>query len=159
MNPDSGHVLCCHCHWSGKETIGKPCTDLLNDVANQSLCLKFQGWTKAKKNWRCPDCTILYCSGFRQISPQLLRCRHGQPADSAASPCMDVPSPPAPAPDSHMTWAFTHQAPPSSRTATKNRFDQLPVSHGDPEDDMLQALVQLAGSNAKTSYTMSQQQR
>ena len=109
MNPDSGHVVCSHCLWSCKETIGRPCTDLLGDVANQSLCLQFQGWTQGKTNWRCPDCTILYCSGPRQISAQLLRCRHGQLADSVASPCMDVPSPPAPPPPhEHADASLSH---------------------------------------------------
>ena len=98
MNPDTGKVICFHCHGMCKETIGSPCPELLGDVANQSLSLQLQGWTRARKNWRCPDCTIRYCSGRRHVPASHLRCRHGQLSGNAASSSMPASSPPPPPP-------------------------------------------------------------
>ena len=35
---------------------GRPCSHLLGDTAAQSLCLKYQGWTRSGRGskWRCP---------------------------------------------------------------------------------------------------------
>ena len=96
LRPHGVHVICSHCHGLLKETIGSPCPELLGDVANQSFCLQLQGWTRARKNWRCPDCTIRYCSGRSHVPAPHLRCRHGGLSGTAASSGMPASSPPPP---------------------------------------------------------------
>ena len=51
-------VVCNHC---GK--VGEACKTAQerNEVSWTSLCMKFQGWTKAKGKWRCPLCTKTSC--------------------------------------------------------------------------------------------------
>ena len=71
---ETGGVICHMC-----PCVGSACPEILLDEANQSLCLKSQGWSRGKL-WRCPSCTIEKCSGPQLARPDLLRCRHGRPA-------------------------------------------------------------------------------
>ena len=49
--------ICNHC---GND--GIPCEKAtMWDESCRSLCMKFQGWTKAKRKWRCPSCTKSSC--------------------------------------------------------------------------------------------------
>ena len=96
-NHFTGQVQCIHCKGEAKNTFGHSCAELLHDEANQVLCLKFQGWTKKKRNWRCPQCSVRYCMGPEQVFRSQLRCRHGLDASSSScGGCGDVPPPPPP---------------------------------------------------------------
>ena len=90
-------VTCAHCG----ET-GQPCPQALEmgQVSHNSLCLKWQGWTKGKKVWRCPECTAETCQIPAQPEhrPDCWRAGHPEGQWRSAQPPAEPTPEPSPSP-------------------------------------------------------------